>query len=180
MIETLSVPFWRLLADDCLVIFNTDYKHIDTAMNLIRVWGLRYVTTVPYHSKWSKVPCIIASKGQAELLWDVSSDTELPPQGGVFDLTLTWGNPRLAINVKQLNHLSALAGWSLCAPTGSKGIDPYYYPLRKNGYNVDQSLNDVFHAIRHERQNVRSSEWKILEKFAIMLVNSRLSKKRDG
>lgn len=178
-IETISAPFWRLMAEDCVVIFDTQYTHMDTAFSLMKAWNLRYVTVMKLHPAYAYTPVLIACRGAAEMIWDLSPDNLSDPKGLISIANRCFGSPKLAINLTlpDFNPIQALfKDWSFVPATGNKKIDPYYYPLRKNGLEIDESLTDVVVSLRHEWTNVKSSKWKMLERFAILLVNSRTNK----
>lgn len=171
-IETLSSPFWRLLADDCVLLFQTEYVHIDLAMKLLPKWGGEYVTAVPTHPTQRRDPVIVGSRGKARYIWDLSYDNMVK---GVFKATEAFGTNRLAINVVKTGALSPFADWQTVPATGNKMIDPYRYPLRKNGLEWNETVLDLIAAINHEHSMKLLAEWKMLEKMSILLVNSEYS-----
>lgn len=176
-IETVSAPFWRLMAEDCIVLFDTQYTHMDTAFALMKAWNLRYVNVVKLHPRLSHTPVLVACRGAAEMIWDLSPTVFQNTKSVISVANHLWGTPKLAINVtEKTHHSSAFADWSFVPATGNKKIDPYYYPLRKNGLEIDESMTDVVASLRHEWTNVRLSKWKMVERFAILLVNSRGNK----
>lgn len=172
-LEMVTVPFWRLLADNAIVIIQTEYTYTKTAFDIIRHYGLRYYGTFRTHPKHKASPVIIGLKGSPEVLHDLSlidSDSR-----GILDHANTWGSPKLAVNVIHKNHRSTFNGWLITSPTGSKKIDPFYFPLRRNNIDINESLYDLVVSIKSDYQNQILDEWKIIERLAIIIMNLKIS-----
>lgn len=175
-VEIVALPYWRLLSDDCIVAFNPRYIYMDVVFQMITAWDLRYVYTTPMH-KDNTNPIVLAVRGHPDK-WFPITTTNYVKGGGVHKVLGEWGRNKLAINVKPGHNRRALYGWDRASATGSATIDPYRYPLRKNGIDIDESLVDYIDSIRQEWRNSKLAKWKCLEKLAIILVQSKLPKSK--